>query len=184
MPMTGNINKLYFCRQFNKTIIMKRFRLLQIILFSSAVVFSSCGGGGQKESSQSPASSPKEDVKAPANSELTAQLQLGENIYKTKCIVCHQADAKGVAGTFPPLAGSDYLLADPRRGIAQTLNGSNIEMLVNGTTYKTPMIPQVQTKEEAVAVVNYVLKTFNGFTDDKLLTMEDAKDIAINPIKL
>jgi len=57
-------------------------------------------------------------------------------------------------------------------------------MLVYGTTYKTPMIPQVQTKEEAVAVVNYVLKTFNGFTDDKLLTMEDAKDIAINPIKI
>lgn len=162
---------------------MKKYRFLSGILIVSAVILASCSGG-TGDTSQTGTTTPKEEVKPADNSGLAAQLQLGENIYKTKCIVCHQADAKGVAGAFPPLAGSDYLLADPKRGIAQTLNGSNLEMVVNGVTYKAPMTPQVQTKEEAVAVINYVLKTFNGYTDDKLLSMEDAKDIVVNPIKL
>jgi nitrite reductase (NO-forming) len=163
---------------------MKRFTFLSVITVSSAILLSSCGGGGTKESSSANENTPKEEVKTGDNAALTAQLQLGEKIYKEKCIVCHQIDAKGVPGAFPPLAGSDYLLADPKRGIAQTLNGSNLEMVVNGVTYKAPMTPQVQTKEQAVAVINYVLKTFNGYTDDKLLKMEDAEDIEINPIKL
>lgn len=163
---------------------MKSYKFLYFIIAGSVVFSASCGGGGPRENSQTSESTPKEEIKPAGNAGLAAQLQLGENIYKTKCIVCHQADAKGVQGAFPPLAGSDYLLADPKRGIAQTLNGSNLEMVVNGVTYKAPMTPQVQTKEEAVAVINYVLKTFNGYTDDKLLTMEDARDIAINPIKL
>lgn len=163
---------------------MKRFKILSVITICSAILLSSCGGGGTKESSTANENTKKEEVKTGYAAALTAQLQLGEKIYKEKCIVCHQIDAKGVAGAFPPLADSDYLLADPKRGIAQTLNGSNLEMVVNGVTYKAPMTPQVQTKEQAVAVINYVLKTFNGYTDDKLLTMQDAEGIEINPIKL
>ena len=45
------------------------------------------------------------------------------------------------------------------------------------------MTPQVKTKEEAVAVVNYVLKHFNNYPDDKLLTMDDAKDVKIEPMQ-
>lgn len=163
---------------------MKRYTILSIITAGAAVLFTACGGGGNTESSQVPKEETqvKEEVKA-EGSGLTAQLALGEKIYKEKCIVCHMADAKGVAGAFPPLAGSDYLLADPKRGIHQTLNGSHEVMVVNGVSYNAPMVPQVQTKEEAVAVINYVLKTFNGYTDDKLLTMEDAANIEINPMK-
>ncbi len=46
------------------------------------------------------------------------------------------------------------------------------------------MTPQVQTLEEAVAVINYVLKEFNGFTDDKLVKMEDVSDIEIKPMTI
>ncbi len=163
---------------------MKKYTILAIITASAAVLFTSCGGGGNTETSKVPEEKQmKEEVKTEVSG-LAAQLQLGEKIYKEKCIVCHQADAKGVAGAFPPLAGSDYLLADPKRGIAQTLNGSHEEMVVNGVTYNAPMVPQVQTKEQALAVINYVLKTFNGYTDDKLLTMDDAADIEIKHIEI
>jgi nitrite reductase (NO-forming) len=163
---------------------MKRYTILSLITAGAAVLFTACGGGGSTETSQAPKEGTpvKEEVKSEVSG-LTAQLALGEKIYKEKCIVCHMADAKGVAGAFPPLAGSDYLLADPKRGIHQTLNGSHEVMVVNGVSYNAPMVPQVQTKEEAVAVINYVLKTFNGYTDDKLLTMEDAANIEINPMK-
>ncbi|MCF8368551.1 MAG: cytochrome c [Bacteroidales bacterium] len=162
---------------------MKRTFLSAIIIL--AVLFlTSCGGGStETQNTTEQETVKKETVEPAAKSELAIQLELGEKIYNEKCIVCHQADAKGLKGAFPPLAGSDYLLADPIRGVAQTLNGSNEEMIVNGEKYLAPMTPQVQTKEEAVAVINYVLKHFNEYTDDQLLSIEDAKDVVINPMK-
>ncbi len=164
---------------------MKKISILSIVSFLTVVVLSSCGGSGTKQESTSSntETQQQEQAKPAEKTGLEAQLALGEKIYKEKCIVCHQADAKGIKGAFPPLANSDYLLADPVRGIHQTLNGSNVEMIVNGEKYHAPMTPQVQTKEEAVAVVNYVLKEFNNYPDDKLLTLEDAKDVKIDPMK-
>lgn len=52
-------------------------------------------------------------------------------------------------------------------------------MVVNGMTYVAPMTPQVDTKEDAVAVINYVLNAWgnNGGT----VTLEDVKNVKINP---
>ena len=105
----------------------------------------------------------------------------GEQIYKTKCIVCHQADGKGLPGAFPPLASSDYLLADKVRAVAQVLNGSNIEITVNKLKYTTPMPPQVDNKEDAVAVINYVLNNFGN--KGGTVTLEEVKNVVINPKK-
>lgn len=164
---------------------MKRNKIIALFTVFTVVFFAACGGGGSTDKAQAPEEEVVVEEVVPAETAgLEAQLELGKQIYTTKCIVCHQADAKGVAGAFPPLANSDYLLADLKRGVAQTLNGSHEEMVVNGVTYNAPMTPQVQTLEEAVAVINYVLKTFNGFTDDKLVKIEDVSDIEINPMKV
>ncbi len=164
---------------------MKKHRILSMFIAGAALLFTSCGGGGNTDSSQAvkEETAVKEEAK-PAASGLAAQLAQGEKIYKEKCIVCHMADAKGVSGAFPPLAGSDYLLADVKRGVVQVLNGSHEEMIVNGVKYNAPMTPQVQTREDALAVINYVLKTFNGFTDDKLLKIEDVANIEIKPMQV
>lgn len=103
----------------------------------------------------------------------------GAEIYKTKCIICHQANGEGIPGAFPPLKNSDYLFADKVRAVAQTLNGSQIEMVVNGITYTMPMTPQVDTKAEAVAVINYVLNAWGN--EGGTVTLEDVKDVKINP---
>ena len=113
--------------------------------------------------------------------EMKAMLANGEKIYKAKCIVCHQPDGKGLPGAFPPLAGSDYLLKDKVRAVAQTLNGSNMEITVNGQKYVAPMPPQVDTKEDAVAVINYVLNNFGN--KGGYVTLEEVKDVVINPRK-
>lgn len=164
---------------------MKRNTILAVITILSIVFLASCGGGG----GESKAPAKEEAVEeapppAPEKTGLAAQLEVGEKIYNEKCVVCHQADAKGLKGAFPPLANADYLLEDPVRGVAQTLNGSNEEMIINGEKYHAPMTPQVETKEDALAVINYVLKHFNGYSEDKLLKMEDIKDVEINPMKL
>lgn len=44
----------------------------------------------------------------------------GEEGYKNKCFACHQANGEGIANTFPPLANSDYLMADRERAIKKS----------------------------------------------------------------
>lgn len=159
---------------------MKKITILAIITGFAMFMLTSCGGGTGDQAGQGQVE--QETQAAPETSAIETQLALGKKLYEEKCIVCHMADANGLKGAFPPLLNSDYLMADPKRGVAQVLNGSNETMVVNGETYTTPMTPQVQTKEEALAVTNYVLKEFNGFTEDKFLKMEDIADIEINPI--
>ena len=161
---------------------MKKIILLFAVVVGLGVAISSCSGGGEKAKEPAKQEVKKEEPvkQEPTEEELWAQqMKRGEEIYKTKCIVCHMADGKGVAGAFPPLAESDYLIADPVRAVAQTLNGSHEEMIVNGVTYNAPMVPQVDTKEDGVAVINYVLNNF-GNPGGKV-TMEDVKDIEVAP---
>ena len=52
-----------------------------------------------------------------------ARLPQGEQVFQQYCQACHQANGQGLTGAFPPLAESDYLLADPKRGIVAVLQG-------------------------------------------------------------
>jgi len=101
----------------------------------------------------------------------------GAKIYKEKCVACHQLTGLGVPSAFPPLKDADYLFADKKRAVAQVLNGSNETMVVNGVTYAIPMPPQVETHEDAVAVINYVLNAWGN--DGGTIKLEDVKDIKI-----
>jgi nitrite reductase (NO-forming) len=106
-----------------------------------------------------------------------AKFPAGAAIFKAKCAACHQLSGEGVPGAFPPLKGSDYLLKDKKRAVAQVLNGSNESMVVNGNTYTIPMPFQVDTHEDAVAVINYVLNAWGN--DGGTVKLEDVKDIKI-----
>jgi mono/diheme cytochrome c family protein len=150
---------------------MKKILLSLIPITIIGIVFSSCGGSGKK------ATEGNGSEALPA--EITAMLPQGEAIFKSKCVVCHQATGLGIENVFPPLANSDYLLADKPRAVAQTLNGSKIEMIVNGKTYTQEMLPQVDTKEDAVAVINYVLNNFGN--KGGYVTLDQVKDVQIKP---
>src|ERR1043165_4818678 len=53
-------------------------------------------------------------------------LNVGKQVYKQiGCVSCHMGNGMGQAGTFPPLAGSDWVLApSPNRIIRIVLNGA------------------------------------------------------------
>ena len=89
------------------------------------------------------------------------------------------ANGEGNPGAFPPLKNSDYLFADKVRAVSQTLNGSHKPIIVNGITYVMPMTPQVNTKEDAVAVINYVLNAWGN--KGGTVSLEDVKDVKIDP---
>ncbi len=156
---------------------MKKTLIILISLFAITFSMTSCGGGSQPASDQTEvkATGPYADLPA----DIQAMMPRGEEIYKTKCTVCHQVTGLGIENVFPPLSKADYLLADKVRAVAQTLNGSKLAMVVNGKTYTQEMVPQVDTKEDAVAVINYVLNNLGN--KDGFVTMAEVASLEIKP---
>ena len=158
---------------------MKKTAIFLIFMFAISVMMTSCGGGSQPAAEQTAvkATGPYADLPA----DIQAMMPRGEEIYKTKCTVCHQVTGLGIDNVFPPLSKADYLLADKVRAVAQTLNGSKIEMTVNGKKYSQEMVPQVDTKEDAVAVINYVLNNLGN--KDGFVTLAEVEAIEIKARK-
>ncbi len=113
----------------------------------------------------------------PDDDPAAAKYPNGAKIYKEKCVACHQLTGMGIPSAFPPLAGSDYLLADKKRAVKQVLNGSNEKMTVNGADYTIPMPFQVDTHKDAVDVINYVLNAWDNKGGS--ITIDEVKDIKI-----
>ena len=68
---------------------------------------------------------------------LERKISSGEKIFATRCASCHQANGLGIEGQFPPLASSEWVLADPGVITNIVLKGLKGEILVNGKTYGT-----------------------------------------------
>jgi mono/diheme cytochrome c family protein len=58
----------------------------------------------------------------------------GKKLYGT-CATCHQANGQGLAGTYPPLAKSEWVTGSEDRLIRILLNGVNGELTVAGNKY-------------------------------------------------
>ena len=92
-----------------------------------------------------------------------ARVKAGEATYKAACVACHQPDGKGLAGAFPPLAGSDYLLKDKARAIATVVHGRTGAITVNGKQFDSVMPPMSQLSDEEIAnVLTYVSNSWGN----------------------
>lgn len=90
------------------------------------------------------------------------QILFGQRVYEQNCQACHQANGQGIANAFPPLAGSDYLLSDPKRSIDVLINGLSGKITVNGKDYNGVM-PAVNLSDEKMAnVLTYILNSWNN----------------------
>lgn len=60
----------------------------------------------------------------------------GRALYRINCSGCHQESGNGVAGQFPPLAGSDWVIAEkPDRLVRIAMNGLKGAIHVNGVPF-------------------------------------------------
>ncbi|MGH8286585.1 MAG: copper-containing nitrite reductase, partial [Steroidobacteraceae bacterium] len=91
-----------------------------------------------------------EATRAAAAGSLTVEQQVaaGAALFNGTCSVCHQDTGAGLPDVFPPLARSDYLLADRKRAIALVLNGLSGPVTVNGKTYNSVMPPMSQLNDD------------------------------------
>jgi len=61
----------------------------------------------------------------------------GKKIFAKRCASCHQLNGLGIATQYPPLAGSEWVSADPDLIIKVILKGLKGEILVKGEKYGT-----------------------------------------------
>jgi mono/diheme cytochrome c family protein len=94
--------------------------------------------------------------------DLKASITRGKEIYAIQCMSCHQENGEGIEGAFPPLAKSDYLMADKKRSVTQVLKGLTGEIKVNGKTYNGDMPALDLTDEEVSDVLNYVRNSWGN----------------------
>jgi nitrite reductase (NO-forming)/hydroxylamine reductase len=87
----------------------------------------------------------------------------GQGVYNANCAACHQVDGSGLAGAFPPLAGSDYLKGDRKKVLAAAMFGLSGPITVNGVEYNAVMPSLGHLKDEDLAAaLTYVFGSWGN----------------------
>jgi nitrite reductase (NO-forming) len=158
---------------------MKKLSIVLVAgVMGFAFLMNSCSSGSEQKA-QKPETTIQKDASATTGNEMAAQMARGEQIYKEKCFACHQVNGQGIPNAFPSLVGSKFLLEHKVLAVSQVLNGSVNVVADRTIKYPAPMPPQVTTKEDAVAVINYVLNNFGN--NGGHVTLADVKDVVILP---
>lgn len=89
--------------------------------------------------------------------------QLGERVYNSYCVTCHQPGGQGLPGNFPPLRRTDWVAGDKGRLVRLVLNGIQGEMEVQGDVY-TGIMPKHSflSDDQLAAVLTYVRSNFGN----------------------
>jgi nitrite reductase (NO-forming) len=106
---------------------------------------------------------------------LAKSIKEGKALYASYCSMCHQPEGQGIAGAFPPLAKSDYLMADTKRAIGIIKNGLQGEITVNGKKYNNVMPAQALDDQQVAHVLNYVRNSWGN--KGKIITAAEVKAV-------
>jgi len=94
--------------------------------------------------------------------DLKASMVKGKEVYLSYCMSCHLEQGEGIEDVYPPLAKSDFLMADKKRSIQQILYGATGPMKVNGKTYNGEMTGFDLTDQEVSDLANYIRNSFGN----------------------
>ena len=86
----------------------------------------------------------------------------GEQLYLENCSQCHQADGKGLALLYPPLADQE-LLSRPDRIACAIRYGANGPREISGKIFNQPMAAvENLTDLEVAEIITYLSATWGG----------------------
>lgn len=139
-----------------------RFSLSGLVLMTALAA--ACGGGGEKQAGGDTTTTPPPAGGA-AGGAATAAVT-GEQVFQ-RCVTCHQATGQGLAGTFPPLVGSEFAnAANPSVPIRVVLHGLEGPITVKGQQFNGVMPPYgtgiEMSDEEVAAVLTYVRSSWGN----------------------
>jgi nitrite reductase (NO-forming) len=98
-------------------------------------------------------------------SDLEASVARGKAIYDSQCVTCHREKGEGIKDVYPPLAKSDYLMANKTRSIATVVNGLSGQITVNGAQYDGEMLSVDLPDQQVSDVLNYVRNSWGNTGD-------------------
>lgn len=86
---------------------------------------------------------------------------IGKRLFTQNCAVCHQGSGMGVAGQFPPLVGSEWVIGGDWVGdnhlVKILLAGMQGPVQVKGKIYNNAMPPWAQLKDAEIAgILTYI----------------------------
>lgn len=107
----------------------------------------------------------------------------GLQVYQ-RCMTCHQANGEGVAGTYPPLAGSEYATAsNVEVPIRIVMNGISGPVIVKGQQFSGLMpaygVGIEMSNEEIAAVLTYVRSSWGNKAS--AITPDDVAKVKATP---
>lgn len=114
--------------------------------------------------------------KSQENTPLTASIERGKKVYSSLCVTCHLPTGKGIAGTYPPLDGSNWLKEKREESIRGVKYGLQGPITVNGEEYDNIMTPMGLSDQEVADALNYVMNTWSNKSDD-MVTVEEVSKI-------
>lgn len=128
------------------------------ILFSVTLLFFS-GCGSYSEFSN-------EATKDYSNAEMqkfAKYIVAGKQLYTIHCSNCHQESGQGLGKLYPPLAKSDYMLADVNRTVCLIKNGIKGEIEVNGVVFnqEMPALDEL-TNLEIAEIATYIYNNWEN----------------------
>lgn len=87
----------------------------------------------------------------------------GGAIFAANCAACHQANGQGLPGVFPPLAGSEWVVGDPKVLANILLHGVSGKIEVAGQSFDgmMPAFPQLSDAEIA-GVLTHIRSTWGN----------------------
>jgi len=103
---------------------------------------------------------------------LETQIAAGKKLYAGTCSTCHQNEGQGMEGVFPPLAKSDFLMADKKRSIEIILNGLSGKVTVNGKEYNSVMPSMSQLNDDEIANILTFIRNSWGNKGDAVSATE------------
>ncbi|MGB5370140.1 MAG: cytochrome c [Flavobacteriaceae bacterium] len=116
-----------------------------------------------QETSESETTKTTVSLEAETTMDLPAYMAEGEKVYTQHCLLCHQSNGSGVSGLNPPLKGTEYVTGDQERLLKIMLNGSNVGLVVNGSTYSNAMPAFGMLSDEEIAnVTSYIRNSFGN----------------------
>jgi len=152
---------------------------MRILLFCAVVLMVSLSACGASDNSGPQASAAARtdaaaggdtDAAVAVHAAETAQLSLeeriasGKKLFAANCSACHQAEGQGLAGAFPPLAGSDLLAKEgPMLAVNAALNGRSGPITVNGVQYNAVMPALSYISDTDLAnIVTFVMNSWGN----------------------
>ena len=102
----------------------------------------------------------------PQDDKLKMSMATGQGLYAGICLACHMQNGEGINGVFPPLAKSDFLMADVDRNIKNLIEGLSGEITVNGVKYNQVMPASGLDDQDIADVLNYVMNSWGNKADE------------------